>query len=134
MNVIELKKAIYTYLSLKSPRVFDSEAPAKVVYPYVVYSLDNSDTADNQKMEVFNLIIDIYGNNQFDFTDVDTLAGVIDGDGAIVSATGLHRKHYSASGVVTADFYRIARSTFSNDPSENIKHILLSYDVYTYLV
>jgi hypothetical protein len=104
MNVIELKKAIYTYLSGKSQRVFDGEAPVNVRYPYVVYSLDTSDTAENQKMEIFNLIIDIYGNAQFDYTDVDTLAGVIDGDGAIVSASGLHRKHYSASGVVTADF------------------------------
>lgn len=132
MNVIALKTMIYAYLATKSSRVYDTQAPAKVAYPYVVYALDTSDSEINLKREDFMLTIDIYDNNQFDTTAVETLTGSIDGDGAIVSASGLHRKHYYAVSTLQADFYRVSRDTIEED-DPNIQHRQLRYEVMTYL-
>ena len=131
MNVIEMKKQIYTYLRTKADRVFEAQAPAKTAYPYVVYKLQNSMTHVNEEREDFDLIVDVYGNEQFDSTAVDTIVGSIDGNGAITSASGLHRKHYYESGKLQADFYRTSRNDISDD--ENIRQVQLIYDVMTYL-
>ena len=132
MNTIELKKMIKTFLATKSSRVYDTQAPAKIEYPYVVYTLDNSSSDENVKREDFTLVVDIFDNNQFNATDIETLAGTIDGDGAIVSASGLHRKHYFASTVLQADFYRTNRDTIEEEDPK-IRHMQLVYDVMTYL-
>ena len=132
MNVIELKKMIYAFLITKSSRVFDTEAPPKLAYPYIVYTLENSFTDTNQKREDFDLAIDIYDNNQFDATDIDALVSSIDGNGAISNATGLHRKHYYVASTLQADIYRTSRDTICED-DENIKHVQLTYEVMTYL-
>jgi hypothetical protein len=132
MNVLELKKMIYAFLITKSKRVFDTEAPAKVAYPYIVYTLENSFTDTNQKREDFDLTVDIYDNNQFDATDIDALVSSVDGDGAIASASGLHRKHYFTSGTIQTDIYRVSRDTIFEE-DENIKHVQLTYEVMTYL-
>ena len=137
MNTVELKKMITTYLVTKTKSVFEAEAPAKASYPYVVYALYNSTTDTNEKREDFELIVDIYDNNQFNSQTIDELAGNIDGDGAIVSASGLHRKHYYSAGVLQADIYRINRQTILRDAvteGDNIRHIQLTYDVFSYLV
>jgi hypothetical protein len=133
MNVIELKKMIYNFLITKSGRVFDEQAPAKVEYPYIVFSLDYSDTDDNQRMEVFDMTVDVFDNKQFDRTSIDALIGSIDGDGAMVNATGLHRKHYFVDSILRADLYRVNRDTIY-EKDENISHIQLEYEVYTYLM
>jgi len=128
----ELKKMITTFLKTKAERVFNEVAPSNIKFPYVVYSIGNSTTDDNLKMEQFLLTILIIGNNQFDSTDIDLLSANIDGDGAIVGATGLHRKHYYAANVLRAEFYRDSRDEMSwND--KNIREIELTYDAYVYL-
>lgn len=132
MNVIELKTAIYEFLATKSSRVFDEQAPAKVAYPYVVFSLDTSMTDENQEREDFDLIVDVYDNNQFNSTDLDTLVGQIDGDGAMTSASGLHRRHHYEEGVLRADFYRVTR-TVNYEPDERVRHVELGYTVMCYL-
>jgi hypothetical protein len=132
MNTIELKKMIKAFLATKSSRVYDTQAPAKIEYPYVVYTLDNSTPDENVKREDFTLVIDIFDNNQFNATDIETLAGTIDGDGAIVSASGLHRKHYFSNGVLQADFYRTNRDTIEEEDPK-IRHMQLIYDVMSYL-
>jgi len=132
LNVKELKKVIYNFLATKSSRVFDTEAPEEVNYPYIVYNLYSSGSDIDQKKEIFRVEIDIYDNNALDSTDIDSLANDIDGDGAIVSATGLHRKHYYSAGVVQTDIYRDTRESITEGES-NIKHVQLTYDAYTYL-
>lgn len=131
MSVIELKKAIFAFLKTKTSKVYEAQAPAKAAYPYVVYSLQNSVTHINEKREDFDLYIDVYDNNQFDSTDLDTLVGQIDGNGAIVGASGLHRKHYYVASTLQADFYRTSKRDLSDD--ENVKHVELIYDVMSYL-
>jgi hypothetical protein len=131
MNTVELKKMIFAYLKAITPSVYEVEAPAKVSYPYVVYTLQYSTTNINEKREDFNLYIDIYDNDQFNSLIIDALIGSIDGNGAIVSASGLHRKHYYVAGTLQADFYRTSRETVEED--DNIRHMQLQYDVMTYL-
>ena len=131
MNTVELKKMIFAYLKAITSSVYETEAPAKASYPYVVYGLYRSDTDANEKREDFELLIDIYDNDQFNSLVIDALAGSIDGNGAIVSASGLHRKHYYVASTLQADFYRINRETIVEE--NNIRHIQLEYDVMTYL-
>jgi len=131
MNTVELKKMIFAYLKAITASVYEIEAPAKVSYPYVVYALQYSATNINEKREDFNLYIDIYDNDQFNSLVIDALIGTIDGDGAIVSASGLHRKHYYVAGTLQADFYRTSRETL--EEYDNIRHMQLQYDVMTYL-
>ena len=131
MNVTELKKAIYAYLKTKTNNVYEVQAPAKAVFPYVVYSLQNSNTHINEQREDFDLYIDVYDNGQLDSTTIDTIIGSIDGDGAIVSASGLHRKHYYVASTLQADFYRTSKNDLSDE--ENVRHVQLIYDVMSYL-
>jgi hypothetical protein len=131
-NVLELKKAIFAFLAIKSSRVFDYKAPPNINYPYVTFILENSDTDDNQKMEIFELTIDIYDNNLFDWTVIDMLENQIDGDGSITSATGLHRKHYYEAGVLRFESYRYMRDIIE-EKENNVIHKQLTYDIYAYL-
>ncbi len=132
MNVIELKKMIYTFLATISSRVFDEIVPTEINYPYIVYTLESSETDENQKMEIFDLTIDIFSNVANDNTTIDTLVGQIDGNGNITSASGLHRKHYYEKDVLRADFYRYNRETYKEDNTK-IVHKQISYEVYCYL-
>lgn len=131
MNVYEFKKATYEFLKTINDNIYEGQKPPVTLYPYVVYNLDTSDTDDNQLMEVFELTIDIFDNNKLDSTTIDTIAGNIDGDGDLTSATGLHRRHHYEAGVVRADYYRIERN---EDINNDIRHIELTYEVYVYLV
>ena len=133
MTVKELKTAIYEFLITKTTNVYDTQSPSKIVYPYVIYTLDLSSTDTNEVREDFDLTIDVFDNCQFDSSALDVLVSAIDGDGAIVSASGLHRKHYYVSGVLQADIYRNGRNILAEE-NENIGHVELSYDVMSYLV
>lgn len=138
MNTLELKKVIYSFLTGIHSNVFDSKVPGSVSYPRIVYTLEDSETDQNEKMEIFNLYVDVYDNDMLDGTDIDSLASQIDGDGDIKNATGLHRKHYYSTSI-QADFYRYNRDTIEEKGStignvrKNVKHIRLEYDVYAYL-
>ena len=132
MTVIELKKMITTFLKTKSSRVFNKQAPAGVQYPYVIYTLERSETNENQVMEEFDLVIEVYDNNQFDSTALDTLVGSIDGDGNISAASGLHRKHYHVANTLNASFYRYSREEVEQK-DQVINCVELSYDVLVYL-
>lgn len=137
MNTIELKKMLYNFLITVNKNIYEKKTPSKISYPYIVYYLDLSETDDNQKMEIFDLYIDIFDNKEFDTTTIDALASSIDGDGAIHGATGLHRKHYFESGKLQCDIYRTNRD---GDPpgqstqDQNINQIRLEYQVMAYLV
>ena len=132
MTVKELKTAIYEFLITKTSNVYDKQAVSKIAYPYVVFTLDTSVTDMNEVREDFDLTVDVYDNNQFDTTALDALVSSIDGNGAIVSATGLHRKHYYEAGVLQADFYRNGRNIIEEE-NENIQHVELNYNVMSYL-
>jgi hypothetical protein len=133
MNTIELKKMIYTFLKIKASRVYEYDAvPEKAVLPYTTYHLMSSFTDENQKLEVFTLLVDNWDNNP-DTTALETVTGSIDGDGNKVTATGLHNKKYFVSGTLQACFYREARLELKDeDPA--IRRRQLRYAVQAYLV
>jgi len=133
MNTIELKKMIYTFLKAKTSRVYPADSvPDNAVLPYTTYHLTSSFTDENQKLEVFTLLIDIW-DNKSDTTALETLVGSVDGDGHVSAATGLHRKKYFASGTLQSCFYREARLEIEDeDPA--IRRRQLRYAVQAYLV
>jgi hypothetical protein len=132
MNTIELKKMIYTFLKTKAARVYAYDAvPENAVLPYTTYHLTSSFTDENQKLEVFTLLVDNWDNNS-DTTALETVTGSIDGNGNKVLATGLHNKKYFVSNVLQACFYRETRFEIEDeDPS--IKRRQLRYEVQAYL-
>lgn len=129
MNILELRKAIQTFLLTKTTRVYFENAPENAAYPYVVFNLPSS--TENYQREDFRLEVDIWGNSN-DTTALETLVGNIDGDGHISAATGLHRKHIYTNGVIQADIYRESRLVIT-DPDESVKRRQLIYTVKTYL-
>jgi hypothetical protein len=133
MNTIEIKKMIHAFLKTKTPRVYASDAvPDNAALPYTTYELTSSFTDENQKLEVFTLLVDSWDNNP-DTTALETVIGSIDGDGNKVTATGLHNKKYFASGILQACFYREARLEIEDeDPA--IRRRQLRYSVQAYLV
>jgi hypothetical protein len=132
MNTIELKKMIYTFLKTKASRVYPSDAvPDNAALPYTTYSLTSSFTDENQKLEVFTLLVDNWDNNP-DTTALETVTGSIDGDGNKVTATGLHNKKYFASGTLQACFYREARLEI-DDEDPAIRRRQLRYAAQAYL-
>lgn len=132
MNAVELKKAIYAFLKTKCKRVYNEIAPPNTAYPFVTYSLGSSYTNDDQRQEVFFLAVDLWDNKPLDTTALETLASLVDGDGNMTTATGLHRRHYYSSGVLQFDTYRTARLEL-DDPDTNIHRRQLTYQVITYL-
>jgi hypothetical protein len=132
MNVIELKKMIYAFLKTKTENVYPYDSvPENAVLPYTTYSLDSSFTDTNQKLEHFTLIVDNCDNNS-DTTALETVTGIIDGDGDKVSATGLNEKKYYVSGTLQASFYREGRFEVPDeDPA--IRRRQLRYEVQAYL-
>ena len=132
MNTKEIKKMIYSFLKTVTNNVYNEQAPAKVAYPYVIYNLELSDTMPDQKFEVHDLVIEIYGNDQFDSTSIDLIASNIDGDGAITNATGLHRKHYYVANTLQCDIYRESRDKIYESDG-NIRVLELTYNVNAYL-
>ena len=132
MNTIELKKMITTFLKTKASRVYASDAvPGNAVLPYTTHKLTSSFTDENQKLEIFTLLVDNWDNKP-DTTALETVTGSIDGDGNKVSATGLHEKKYFVSGTLQACFYREARLEIEDeDPA--IRRRQLRYEVQAYL-
>jgi len=132
MNTIELKKMITVFLKTKTSRAYDFDAvPSPVKLPYTTYHLTSSFTDENQKLEVFTLLVDNWDNNS-DTTALETVTGSIDGNGDKVSATGLHNKKYFVSGTLQACFYREYRLEIEDD-DPNIRRRQLKYTVQAYL-
>jgi hypothetical protein len=132
MNTIELKKMIDTFLKTKASRVYPLDAvPSNAKIPYTTFHLTSSFTDENQKLEVFTLLIDNWDNNP-DTTALETVTGNIDGNGDKVAATGLHNKKYFVSGTLQTCFYREARLELEDeDPA--IRRRQLRYEVQAYL-
>ena len=128
MNILELRKQLVIFLETKATRVYYQNAPEDATFPYVTFSLASS--IEDYQREIFTLNVDVWDNSEAT-TTLETLVGDIDGDGAISSATGLHRKHfYSAN--VQFDAYRATRLTI-DDEDERIKRRQLVYNLYVYL-
>lgn len=131
MNTIELKKMISTFLLTKCAQTYPFDSvPETASFPRVTYRL-TSFTDENQKMERFTLYVDCR-DNKADTTALETLVGNIDGDGAMVSATGLHRKKYFVDGTLQATIYRDGRNEF-DDEDPQIRWRQLRYEVQAYL-
>jgi hypothetical protein len=132
MNTIELKKMITVFLKTKTSRAYAYDAvPDNAALPYTTYHLTSSFTDENQKLEVFTLLVDNWDNNS-DTTALDTVTGSIDGNGDKVLATGLHNKKYFVSGTLQACFYREYRLEIEDD-DPNIRRRQLKYTVQAYL-
>ncbi|ALY08070.1 hypothetical protein BhaS171_00014 [Bacillus phage vB_BhaS-171] len=69
--MIEIRKALHTFLRQYHSRVYFQSAPTTATFPYIVYDLPNSFT--DEELEVFNLDIDVW-DNQADTTTLETLA------------------------------------------------------------
>lgn len=60
--MIEVRKAIVTYLKTLHPRVYFQVAPEKALFPYIVYDLPNS-FSDGEGGEIITLDIDGWDSN-----------------------------------------------------------------------
>jgi hypothetical protein len=92
--MIEVRKAVSTYLKTLHPRVYNQVAPEDAVFPYIVYDLPNS-FSDGEGGEVVTLDVDGWDlNNTADTTVIEslmqTINGYTDADGNIVQ--GLDKK------------------------------------------
>ena len=60
--MIEVRKAINTYLKTLYPRVYFQQAPEVVIFPYIIYDLPNS-FSDGEGGEIITLDIDGWDSN-----------------------------------------------------------------------
>lgn len=132
MNVIALKTMVYTFLKTLTDRVYDGIAQPNAAFPYVTYALRYTNTDENMVMERVTMEVDIWDNKPIDTTALETLTGLIDGDGKVTGASGLHRKHYYSASVLTADSYRINRLDIE-DEDPVIRRRKLIYEILSYL-
>lgn len=130
MNILELQRQIKTFLSTKATRVYFRKAPENATYPYVTFDLPQS-IENFSNREDFVLEIDVWDNTNLT-TTIDTLVGEIDGNGAVISSTGLHRKLIFVDDL-SAKIYRESRLAIE-DENENIEHRQLRYNVQCYLL
>jgi hypothetical protein len=114
VKVIEIRKAIQSYLKSKHPRVYFQDAPKNAVYPYLVYDLSNS--VDDGSMENFTLDVDGWDTpDAGDTTVLETLMSDVDGDGHKQNPSGLHRKTIMILDKMSATFYRENRLPLPDD-------------------
>lgn len=75
--MIEVRKAINTYLKTLHPRIYFQVAPEVVTFPYIVYDLPSS-FSDGEGGEIITLDIDGWDmNNTRDTTVIETLMKTI---------------------------------------------------------
>lgn len=75
--MIEVRKAIYTYLKTLYVRVYFQQAPEVVVFPYVIYDLPSS-FSDGEGGEIITLDIDGWDSNTTrDSTIIENLMATI---------------------------------------------------------
>lgn len=75
--MIEVRKAINTYLKTLHPRVYFQIAPESATFPYIVYDLPNS-FSDGEGSELISLDIDGWDtNNTGDSTALENLMKTI---------------------------------------------------------
>ena len=85
--MIEIRKAVNTYLKTLHPRVYFQEAPMDAIFPYIVYDLPNS-FGDGEGGEVVNLDIDGWdSNNLGDTIVIENLMQIINSIDKQVLAT-----------------------------------------------
>jgi hypothetical protein len=104
IKVIELRKAILSFLKAKHPRVYFQVAPDNAVFPYLVYDLPNS--SDDGVMERFILEVDGWDKSK-DTTSIETLMDSVDKE--------LHRKTVILADAISATFYRENRIPLRDD-------------------
>ncbi|MDD5589477.1 MAG: hypothetical protein PHP92_05455 [Candidatus Nanoarchaeia archaeon] len=131
MNTLTLKKSLETFLKTKADRVYQKKAPETKTFPYVVWNLISSDSGYSEA-EDFILEIDIWDDKR-DTTTIDTLVGIIDGDGDIKAPSGLHRKNIFIESILSAKIYRQNRYEI-HDEDETLERRQLRYKMKTYLL
>jgi hypothetical protein len=88
--MIELRKALLTYLKTIHPRVYFQVAPEEAQYPYIVFDFPNT-LFDGEYQENVSVHIDGWDNNP-DTTALESLMALINGNGELVNPTGLDKK------------------------------------------
>jgi hypothetical protein len=103
-KIVELKKAILSFLKAKHPRAYYQAAPKSATFPYLVYDLPNS--TDDGVMERFVLEVDGWDKSK-DTTVIETLMDSVDKE--------LHRKTVILADAISATFYRENRIPLRDD-------------------
>ena len=130
IKVIEIRKAVTTYLKTIHPRLYYQVAPDNAQKPYLVYDLPNS--IDDGSMERFVLEIDGWDSPENDDTTaLETLMGNIDGDGDKLNPSGLNRKTITVNelGMI---FYRENRLSPLDD-DKRIRRRKYVYQIRTFV-
>lgn len=60
--MIEVRKAINTYLKTLHPRIYFQQAPEDAIFPYIIYDIPNS-FSDGEGGEIITLDIDGWDSN-----------------------------------------------------------------------
>lgn len=102
--MIEIRKALKTYLKTLCPRVYYLQAPQDAIFPYLVYTL--SVFSDGEGSELVDLEIDGWDSNTTQDTDVietlmDKINGYKDENG---DNSGLDKQTLSTDKVVVTFF------------------------------
>ncbi|MBT2722314.1 DUF3168 domain-containing protein [Bacillus sp. ISL-46] len=117
--MINLRKALISYLKGIHPRVFYQAAPDKAVYPYIVVNFPNS-SDDGEFQELFILDIDGWDRTG----DTTTLENLM------VSINGLNKKTLMADDLAVT-FY-LDRKLALTDPEPLIKRRKYIYQARLY--
>jgi hypothetical protein len=104
IKVIELRKAILSFLKIKHPRAYYQAAPDNAAFPYLVFDLPNS--TDDGAMERFILEVDGWDKSK-DTIAIETLMDSVDKE--------LHRKTVILADAISATFYRENRIPLRDD-------------------
>lgn len=126
--MIELRKAIQTYLETVHPRVYFQDADPDAAYPYLVFDFDDISSED----EAFDrAILDIEGWDQpvtGDTLPLYQLMETLDGDGDISNPTGLRNRSIMTEDIVLV-FRRSFKTGIPNDDDRTIKRVRYTYAV-----
>jgi hypothetical protein len=114
--MIELRKAINTYLRTIHQRVYFQSAPSDAPFPYVVYDIPNiNDDGELQEL----IIIDIDGwdrPEKGNTMPLEFLMDSINGDGDLINPTGLNKRTLTAEKIAVSFYLETKLTLTDTDP------------------
>lgn len=112
--MIELRKAISTYLKSIHPSVYFQSAPDTATFPYIVYDISNYiDNGENQSL----IVVDIDGwdrPSNGDTMRIEEMMESINGNGNLHTASGLDKRTLTTDKIVVS-FYLDSKLPIADD-------------------